>query len=275
MGSGIARRLDPLLVAEGPQGAAALAHMRHVAIGFGYHIDRIASSTAAVYRFRDAGLIDRRRLVDAVDVWLAGAAVKRLPALGTGLTIKRDGTVRIEAESGALEAAIAILADDRAILRLLGTRRLEWMRSAPASSVLIEPRRPADAPVIVSADSSAAIVSLKAGGIMGISPGSAAEALTHVGNLLPGPGGRRAGQVDLATVATRDGGPVIGQLKSPKAWVVAGLGLTGAFLAPALARFIAGAANPREAAFFEARVPGPARAAVAEFAPAPPLGAVA
>jgi hypothetical protein len=73
----------------------------------------------------------------------------------------------------------------------------------------------------------------------------------------------------LREVATRDGAPLVGWLKMPKLFVIAGLGNAGAFYVPGLARVIAGQPSREEKAWFAARDPAHAavRGGVAEYAP--------
>ena len=68
-------------------------------------------------------------------------------------------------------------------------------------------------------------------------------------------------------LATRDGAPLVGRLKRTRTVVIAGLGSTGAFLAPVLARLIAGTPEADEKRWAAAHHPSAPRAALADFAP--------
>jgi hypothetical protein len=63
----------------------------------------------------------------------------------------------------------------------------------------------------------------------------------------------RAGQSSFTQLLTVDGAPIVGSLGGVRATVIAGLGVGAAFLAPALARLLAGVAGDSEQAFFAAR----------------------
>ena len=64
---------------------------------------------------------------------------------------------------------------------------------------------------------------------------------------------------------TSDGAPIISRLTPGKPFLVAGLGDAAAFLAPTIARLIAGASAADEAQWFAAHDPAQTRDAVAEF----------
>lgn len=80
---------------------------------------------------------------------------------------------------------------------------------------------------------------------------------------------RLAGRATFNTLVTKDGGAIIGPLQRNGAIVLAGLGMTGAFLAPAIARVLADKASPFEREYFTARKPGrpEVRAQIAEYLP--------
>ena len=64
--------------------------------------------------------------------------------------------------------------------------------------------------------------------------------------------------------------PLLATLGRSKATYLAGFGLTGAFLAPAIARAIAGASTEDEDAWFAARTtPRAVRTAAADYVPVP------
>ena len=47
IGKGLVDHVDPLLIAEGPQSLEAIAHMRAVAVGYGYAMERVADRSLA------------------------------------------------------------------------------------------------------------------------------------------------------------------------------------------------------------------------------------
>jgi hypothetical protein len=249
LGSGLYRRVEPLLVATTDDGREGLGHIRNVAAGFGIPAERYGEAV----RFRDAAVLRPVALHVAAQPWLAAAGVLRCDA--GGVTIRRDGRVRIDMERTSLEAARAVLCDDAAILGHLGPDG-ERMRPAQRIAILTEPAPSLAAPVMLHVDSGVILRQRQSGAIEAIAP----DSLPPLG--LP-PGARYAGRAAFRTVATVDGAPLAGTIRNRI--VLAGFGVTAAFLAPAIARFIAGASAEAERLWFAAHDAGKGRGAVAEF----------
>jgi hypothetical protein len=64
---------------------------------------------------------------------------------------------------------------------------------------------------------------------------------------------RRTGQAVYRIVQTLDGAPLIGRTGRHKVTILAGFGDAAAFVAPAVARVLAGSASDDDRAYFEAR----------------------
>lgn len=267
------QRVDPIFVAETAAGADALAHMRHMALGHGYAVERLADGGAiggVAYRLRDAVLLHRAQLDPALAAWLDKAGVGQLSRLETAASVHRDGTARLEVHGATIEAAHSILADDAAILEhVAAAERDRTLLIQPATAVLTEPTRPLPAAAMLYIDRQVTLMRGRSGGIVAMAAGAPEEAIARIGGCLAGRGPlRRAGQRIFRTVGTVDGAPLIGTARGGRATVLAGLGIGGAFFAPALARLVAGAASARETDYFGAHEAGrgKARALVAEFA---------
>ncbi|MDR3475173.1 MAG: hypothetical protein P4M09_26275 [Devosia sp.] len=266
------RHVDPVFVAETTEGADALSHMRHVALDFGYEVDRLpdGSTGGVAYRLADAVLLDRTRLEPAILAWLAKLDVGLLSPWQASAVIKRDGSVRIEFAGRSIEASHAVLADDAAILTYLeAAERDRTLRIETATALLTEPTRTLVAPAVIYVDRGVTLVRGRTRGVAAIGIGRPEQAIARVGGCLAGHGPlRRAGQRIFRTIETVDGAPLIGPARGLKATVLAGLGVSGAFLAPAIARLVAGQATDDEKRYFAAREAGRgnARALVAEFA---------
>ncbi|HTJ58210.1 MAG TPA: hypothetical protein VL418_11665 [Devosiaceae bacterium] len=268
------QRIDPIFAADGAEGSAAISHMRHVASGFGYAVEPLpagaASSDGAAYRLRDAVLLKRTELMPLIEAWLEQAGVGRLDDGELAVTLKRDGSARLRYAGSTIEAAHAVLADDAAILAHLdlsqGDRILRVQRM---TAMLTEPTGALAAPLMIYPESGVALLRNRRGGVLALGAGAPEIAHGHIGRYLFGHAPlRQAGQGTFRTVATLDGAPLVGFARGFKGTVIAGLGISGAFLAPALARLIARTPSERETRYFSAREAGNGntRAAIADYA---------
>ena len=267
------RRIDPIIIGETPAGVEALAHMSHVARGFGQSMERIAefpvTAGGAAYRLRDIVDIRRTRFEPLLEDWLARSNVGRISARIAAVTLRRDGSARIDAGGRSYEATHSVLADDAAILNHLDVdERDRVLRVETTTTLLTEPARRLTAPVMIYLDRGVILNQRASRGIAALSTGRPDQALARIGSSLGRQENlRRAGQTVFKTIATVDGAPLVGPTRAVKATVLAGLGVAGAFLAPALARLIAGVASDAERSYFSAHEAGrgSARAIVADY----------
>jgi len=273
LGKGLSERVDPLLVADIPASAGALAHMRHMAGAYRYAVERVAdrsiAEAGAACRVRDAVMLVGGKIEPAIGAWLDRLDVRRLPAETTGVTLRRDGSIRLVIGAAVVDAAQAVLADDAAILRHLDPdERDRVLRLRKATAIFTEPAKALPASLISYLDRDVVLLQRGKGGILAIAGGAAADAGGRIGACL-GPLAplKRVGQSSFKTLATSDGAPLIGFAKGLRTMVLAGLGATGAFLAPALARHLACVATDSEKAYFAAREPsrGNARQLIADY----------
>lgn len=240
-------RLDPVFVAETPWGHDALGHVRHMAGGFGQAVEPLPENPALPegatgIRFRDAALLHRPAFEAALAPWLEQAGVRLVP--------------QMEAK-----AEFTILADDNAVLE----HGSALLHPAAATSLLTEPVAPLPASVMVWLDRSMLLRQGAERGVSAIVQANAEAAVGQLGAVLPRPA-RLAGRAPFVAATTPDGGPLLG-FSAPGVFTIAGLGATGAFLAPAIARFLAGEAGNEEADWIDARSPLADRSRIAEVAP--------
>ena len=265
------RKVDPIFVAETSEGADALSHMRHLAEGFGIGMERTQSPAigGTAYTLQDAVLLHRATVEPAIMAWLAKAGVGLLTGREGSVTIRRDGSARLEHAGATIEAQHAVLADDAAILAHLEVdERDRTLAVLPAMVILTEPTGPLPSPAMLYVDRDVTLMRSRSGAVTGIGIGRTEDAIERIGGCLAGRGPlRRAGQHVFRTVTTVDGAPLVGAARGLKATVLAGLGPSGAFLAPAIARRVAGAATEAEQAWFATHEAGRgnARAQAAEF----------
>jgi hypothetical protein len=251
-------RVDPIFFAQSPEHGEALSHVRHMAAGFGLAAEPVAPSLLGAGRsgvvLRDAIRINRPILEAGMDGWLDRSGVSRVVA--QRVEVAADGQVHIVAAGSAVQARQSVLCDDEAIMAWLPLRQwpqLLW-RSV-STSILTAPTQPLPASIMLDFDSGTCLIQQAEGGVAACGPGDMAELAAHLHVLL---GESRqveqAGQTSFQSLATRDGAPAFGRVGGVGADVVAGLSCYGAFLAPALARWLSGTASAEEAAWFGARL---------------------
>lgn len=252
-------RIDPFFFAHTQAGSDAIGHLRHMAQAFKIPVERgrgqLPGSGKQGVLFRDALLLHRASLEPVLDQWLLAAGVHRVQ-MDTALTLRPDGSAEVLVGSQHFEIGQTILADDAAIVANLSAE--QWPASIQrrtASTLLTEPTRQLAAALMYQLDSGIVLTQYARGGIAALGPGSIEEVGKAVRVLLGGdPGGQQAGQSSYERVTTTDGAPVVGRVGGTGPDIVAGFGTTGAFFAPALARWLAGDASEAENNWFAARL---------------------
>jgi hypothetical protein len=246
-GKAAVRRFDCIFLAESAARKDALGHIGVMASGYGEAVELLPDGWllpgASAFRLRDAAMIERPLLEPGLAAWLEK------------LGVRRDFTT----------AGLTVFADDEAVLAHAGPLASPLVET-PMTVLLTEPAPPLVAPLLFSIDRGLAIAQSTEGSITALAPGMPAKALAQVGAVLSRDRTvRRAGQAGFTTLAAKDGAPIVGPLGTGGPFVVCGLGPVGAFMAPALARCIAGAASPEETSYFAARSPTAPRTAVADY----------
>ncbi|MBK8085964.1 MAG: hypothetical protein IPK28_20205 [Devosia sp.] len=261
-GKSLVDKVDPQFVAETPASQAALGHFRQLArlleIAAEPVADRTVAQGAAICRVRGVSVIAPERFGPALDAFLDRHGVRRCDRLSTTVALRKDGSCEFDAGGQVVEAAATVLADDASIVALLTPEtRDRVLLPAPALAILAQPARPMTLPPTVFLDRGVTVGREPSGSIAAIvegDPATASERLAaSVQRALPL---RRAGEAQLHRLATLDGAPFVGPGRGHKATIIAGLGMTGAFLAPAIARMLVGGSPPDEAAWFARRGPG-------------------
>lgn len=261
MEKGLYERVDPVLVAERPDTADMLSHMRHVTQGLGIAAERVIDSavvgTGTGCRIRDAVLLVPGRIERAVAGWLQQCGVRRLPWSDATATLQRSGGARLGLGGEAMEAERAVFADDAAILTFLDEEtRGSVLLSRPVASVMTEATATLSAPLIHYLDRDVMLMQRVGKGPVTAIAAGPAEVLPRIASCLPGRTPLlRAGHARFTGLATADGAPLVGALPRSKATVIAGLGLGAAFFSAALARLLVGASTEAERAYFAAREP--------------------
>ena len=275
-GKGLVSRVDPLFVAETPASIAALGHFRHLAVALGYAVEPIADRNIAeglMLRVRDMQMLGHGRLEPALEAWLAQHEVRHLDRAETELTLRKDGTARIVHDGHTAEAGQVILAGDDAVLEHLPEELADRsLEAVPGSAMLLEAVKPLPAPYVSFLDRGVVLGQDGKVSVSALVSGNPATARARLGSAAGKAGALRlAGETVVGSLRTADGAPFIGQARGQRTNVIAGLGPTAAFLAPALARHFAEVSPGDEAQWFAARgvTRGNLRLQAADYAPVP------
>ena len=252
-------RLDPILFADAETGKQALGHIRHMAAAHGLAAERTPANYLGKLRegvvLRDAMMLRRTVLEPALDNWLAEIGVRRLGPEAS-VQIEADGRAQCQLLDEAIAIGQTILADDSAILAHLAAPA--WpalLHQQMASAILTQPVKPMAAPVMYQLDGGIMLHQQSEGGILAYGPGTGDQMAVALAPLLDKPGAfEQAGQSSAMRVITRDGAPAVGRVGGTGPDVLAGFGTLGAFLAPAIARWLCGVASATENAWFGARL---------------------
>jgi len=252
-------RVDPVMFSEAPAGRVALAHVRHMAQAFGHAAERARNQNTGRDRegliLRDAVLLHRPMLETVLDKWLGRLAVRRVGD-GDILTLHADGSGHVLAGDERIVIRQTVLADDAAVLAHLD--KSSWpglLHQRIRSTISIEPTAPIAAPVMLGLDNGIALVQQAGKGLSAMGPGAMDPLASALGQLLGTEGAfRQAGQSSYQALVTADGAPAVGRVGGNGPDVLAGLGPSAAFLAPAIARWLCGVAEPAESAWFGARL---------------------
>ncbi len=267
-------RVDPWFIAETRPSADALHHARHVAATFGRTLqrtgDRRMPEGAVVFGASGVPCLNRPVLGPLLTAWLQRCGVVHIDAERAAVNLKRDGAARVALPGQPdIEAAQAVIADDQALVRWLEAgSRWPFLAFEAATAILTPVAKPLASPLLYYLDRNIVVRQRAGGGIDALVKGLRRDAAAALGGCLTAVLPLSIiGEAQFQRVVVSDGAPFVGAARGLKATVVAGLSPFGAFLAPALARFISGKASDEENGWFTARGPGRgnSRAVVAEF----------
>ena len=256
-GRGTWSHIDPLLVAKGEEHREALAHVRQMALGFGYEAEPVSRLPSGVsgegVLLRDAVLLHRAALEAKLDQWLTAQDVRKVPG-SDGLVLHADGSGEVSVEGTTLECNRVVLADDQAVLQHLGAQLSPLLLRQQSSTVFTAGVERSRIPLMLQLDTDLSILTQPGRGMVATGSGAILNVAERLRLLVPQQESfQPAGQSSFDTLAATDGAPALGCPGDTGVDVLVGLGPTGAFLAPAIARWLCGSASSTEAAWFEAR----------------------
>lgn len=252
-------RVNPLIICHTRASANAMAHMYHVARGYGYEMERVdaarISGAKAIFRLYGARVIRHRIFWPAMLNWLENCGVQIIDPSNIRFSFQQNGSARLRNGQAEMEAGRVVLADDEAIFQHASRQDMErFFITCRASSLLSEPLAIKGNQFILSPEHKFAAMGRKKGrmAFLGMVAPQNMAALIRA-NVALGKNTSRAGQSTFSSVATRDGAPIAGRLGRSSFWVLGGFGHGGGYFAPALARFLADRCSQNEAAYFGPR----------------------
>lgn len=282
IGKGLVERRDLVVLADSAEGANALSHFRHLARLAGFAAEPMREAgrrPVAGARIRDIQSLSAERFGPALVEWLAKAGVRLLDQRETIVSVKRDGSCRLTFGGLTTEAADTVLAGEDALAMLLPEEaRDPLLQLVPRTAILSAPPRAAlQGGIVCFPDRGVMLSGFGKAGLVSFADGSPADTGARIGaSLPPGPPLPRLAEARFDTLVSRDGAPVFATARGGRARYMAGLGPTGAMLAPMIARWLMNTSPTDEAAWFAARgaSKGTPRLDIAEYQPmAPAAGA--
>lgn len=252
------RRIDPIFFADGAAAREALGHFSHLARAHGMVLETVPpaqiGADRAALRISDAVNINRAGFEPALEAWLVELGIHRFDPETTMMA--PGGATTIKAgDDEAIVAHRAILVDDAAIFRTLpGWQWPAQLLRRPRATILTASSRHLAGPIMIQLDSGTTLVQHEEGGMAAMGPGNLGDFSAQLAGLLADSGQlQQVGQVGYEALLPDDGAPLLGPVTADGPLILTGLGPIGAFLAPALARWIAGEASSEEAEWCEAR----------------------
>jgi hypothetical protein len=270
-GRGAVSRVDPIFHASMREGIEALGHVSHMAQAFALSAERVRPNVLEEGQqgvlFRDALLLHRASLEPVLDRWLGSLGVARVE-MDAPLVLKPDGSAVVVEDDQGYEIAQTVLADDGAIITHLSPEIWPGIITAQiASTVLTEAGKPLPSRLMYRLDTGVVLSGQARAGLVALGPGTIEQVGQAVAAGLGTQRIRQVGQSSYQRIVAADGAPVVGRVGGTGPDLIAGLGLSGAFFAPAIARWLAGTASEEENNWFAARLVDrdPAHSSVAEW----------
>ena len=273
-GTDVVERVDPLLVARSNTGANVLSHIRNVASGFGYTIERqpVSDRFSSGFQFRDALRVLRRPLSAVLPEYLTALGVEVVTSNNIKLRHQKDGITHILGGDQKFTANHIVLASDDAIRRHANQRDIDAnFINIPTAGFLVEPVSALASSVVHDLEAGLTIYQRKNAALDCVAPASFEVVEPRICEHIDADRHPRlAGHAKFQALHTKDGAPLFASLGTGKINAIAGLGASGLFQAPAIARVLSGNGNPSEVDYFSRRstIGGEnKRMSIAEFSP--------
>lgn len=246
--------------ADTERSGAALAHLAHVAAGYGLKAGRKAGSSL----FPAVPLLRTEHIEDKIASWLSAAGVRTVDP--DALRTEFDGnSIVFRAGDETLAATQVLLADDAAILDFPEDERPAGVVVESIAATLLGKTRPLGAQVLSFVDRGVRLQQRTDGSVLALVSGEA-ELEARLASALPGPFPiSRLATGRSRRIVTADGAPSFARLGASNVRIAAGLGDAAPFFATAVARHVAGVTEADERAWFAAHEASVNREGLAEF----------
>ena len=263
-GDPLLRRANITFVASTGPGRAAAGHARHLMASFGI-VTALLPQTSGHTGFTAEGIwmLRTRPLFASLAARLEAAGVVAA-GRAANLRLGEDG-VRFAYQDQIAEAKMLIVTDAETVGSL--TPLPEGVATATRTAVLTDPVPALAGRVTLDIESGGRLIGRSDGRIEALVPaGNSAKIVDWLGSFLPeGIEARIIARSKRKLLLSRDGAPLIATLPQRAARLAIGFGASGAFLAPALARFLTDQARPEEATWFGAHDADAGRTDVADI----------
>lgn len=256
LGKGALLAEDVSFLARNSADLDGLGHFRHLMRSFGETVEPLlarGSDQPIGVRVRNLAVGAPTRFDMAASDWADRAGVRRLDARETAVALKRDGSCRLTYAGITTEAAQAVLLSDEAILALAAPDSLDKvLEIVPQEAALLSaPGLRLRSPVQVDLATGLTLFGHR-GTFLALTDGRVRleQALSQAMPDAAGVGILSHARFDA--LVSRDGAPYFGHLKNSRTLLAVALGPMAAFLAPMVARWVAGTLTEVETAFVEA-----------------------
>ena len=257
-------RVNPIIVCKGKPGGQAMAHMYHLLSSNDYEIERLSKqqypATSGAYKIRGAKIVHSQIMWPRLFKWLKTVGVEILDPEKFELVFRRNGSVlakpykKTDYDSNMIEMDKFILADEESIIAHARKKDIERLFIPIQTSAIIATASYENKEKLtLNPEYQFSAISNLNGGykVLANAPLNMLGALMadfvdhHVKFHLQG-------KTTFNFLKPRDGAPVIGNPTPSSPWLLGGFGSHALFLTPAIARYIAQAADEQEMEYFTA-----------------------
>lgn len=270
MDKSVLQATDIAFAGHGREAEMALGHIRHMAAGFGELTEPLTSEASIRYGngfiLRGAERLRRRVFFARARNWLADVNVEWFTLGKDNLHVSATGA-SLHTEDEKIRANVALFCDGRMAADFLPKEmRPTEVEAVNYCGLLTEPGAQLSWPSLVDVANAGLAFMHEDGKSEAWVAGDKDRALSWLEGVMAHESHTRlAGMAEQSVLTTPDGAPLIARLPRIRSQLIVGLGASGLFLAPALARYVVGTAENEEAAFFDRHLSGGDRDAVVEY----------
>jgi hypothetical protein len=242
---------DPVVLAQNPSAQAGLGHITHMASGFGQIVEPVSEGRLSD-GFKGVQLRDCIQLAldeAAIATWLKSVGVR----IADTISVSGDGAIEAIVGGEAISCDDAVLTDAEAVLAF-GTSKLpKLVEPVWRTTLVTAPVSKLAAPILFTLDHGLLVQQLPGGNLIAFGTGSLELVDAQLKKLIPE--ATTVGQLSYPSLRTADAAPVVGKLSSSGPTILLGTSLYGAWIVPAIARWLTGRASESEAAWLATHSP--------------------